>query len=523
MSEEWLGLLINRTIPQKNRKSIALTKASTAAQQVYESSRSSASSVAGATQPPAPYLHSTLPTASRMSEKTNSFDLFGGAVTVPSQHPKTTSARAAASTGSTAGSGMMHQGPIVPQQRPTPTHTPTSYCQQPLPLRPPAPAPAKAAAVPKARQAPALAPKAASLASSAWGSATATASTSIRTSSAAHSGTSSSSASSSSSPSLLLSAADFAGADSICRNAAASAAGLKAFLSMCGTAQAVGMSLVWSDLTSNHTSSTKKLCKPSETCNSWYCICGRHTRVDRAFQPLLGACIVLCPPGPMPVNTSAVSEDTMYFIPLAACRSDLTAPVDAAETYVTPLLCEVKLADRWDAVMQLLSMSKVQKVIYNAQLALLPIIHGCELFCPQRCSGAGEVCSVVDPKVSVFLCSKKESFAAEDSDLLKMLAAIQVSLPPQPVNVPHAGARAGEGRLLGRAAYMLWATHAELLGVMAVQRSFVKHMQEMNIMHAFLHTEMPLVRLLALMEYHGVRMDMDELAQVCVCVCAHVM
>lgn len=210
----------------------------------------------------------------------------------------------------------------------------------------------------------------------------------------------------------------------------------------------------------------------------------------------------------------------MYFIPLSACMSDLAAPVDAAETYVIPLLCEVKLADRWDALMQLLSMSKVQKVIYNAQLALLPIIHGCELFCPQRCSGAGEVCSVVDPKVSAFLCSKKESFAAEDSDLMKMLAAIQVSLPSPPtVNVPHAGA--GKGRLLGRAAYMLWATHAELLGIMAVQRSFVKHMQEMNIMHAFLHTEMPLVRLLALMEYHGVRMDIDELAQVRVC--AHMM
>ena len=458
-TDEWLGQLINQVIPQKNRKALALAKSKLQPAKVQTSS----ASISVTFVPPTSHSSS------------NSFDLFGGALSVggglktvsllsDNQFNFANSGQTGESVPKTNLNFFSAPAPSVQALVPETSRTKHRKSEHPQ----------------KSKNADTIFPQTSNVSG------------------------------------LNFSAADFRGAESVCRNAAASSTAFQAFISLCVRADLAAISLIWNDLTSNHTSCIQKLCKPAQACNAWFCACGRHTRVDRAFQPLLGACVVLSTTAEDKSQATdsvrnndipSLRDDVMYFLPLSPCRSDLQTAVDASQTYVLPMVCEVSISDRWEAFMKLLSNAHMQKAIFHSQLALLPIIHGCEVYCPQRGAGAADIQYLVDPKVAAFLCSTAEFC---DEQMMELPALLQEHHIPLPEDSPDDD---GSKSPMGRVARMLKATQVELRAVLALQQSLSTQLSKLSMLRNYVRVEMPLVRLLALMEYYGVRMDIDELTQ----------
>ena len=538
----WLGNLINRVIPQKSRKALSEARAINDAKRFKLASNTSPSSSS-----------SSLIDVDIDNEKnyprSSAFDLFGGAISVDGASNVSTTYNTNSRSISIRSSGNGNASANGSAWTHVPAATPTNRALPiPLTLSAQSNGRAGAASANPSRQAQSQkqgpgqgtidkmfesCPSRLSTGASASASAsvppkdaTVTASSNWKAESSLSGASSSSSVNTNTSAfsisSVQLSAEDFSGASQLnIRNIATTIAGLDRFLHTTTRAEVVGISVIWNDLTSNHTSLfAHKFCKPAENCNVWYCACGRHTRADRAFQPLLGVCFVLCPPHSFQSNDTAscsastnvnvnadadMNEEVLYFLPLSPCRSDLTTPMTVpgtgtSPTYVLPLICQVPLQARWAALLRILGSTYLQKVMYHAQLGLLPLIHGLET--NPISSYSPEMHYFCDPKVAAFLVSERESIEGEEAqlELPALLQQCDIHLPTCPPSFS-----------VGRATYMMWATHQELRGILAVQRVMSKQLREVGMSASFVRTEMPLVRLLALMEYRGVSMDTHEL------------
>ncbi|CBJ29252.1 DNA polymerase [Ectocarpus siliculosus] len=174
---------------------------------------------------------------------------------------------------------------------------------------------------------------------------------------------------------------DFAGADDVCFNAAASSEGLAIFLERCEASGVASLSVLWADLTTSFSAMTVKSCLPSQSCFRWNCACGRQPRAQQATAPMIGAVVYL--PGRAEriawgasagteSDTSGCSQEDdfeegeMYLLPLAACVGEDKEAAKAAG-YHLPLDCETSYDERWAAFAKLVALP-VKKV------ALMPLI-----------------------------------------------------------------------------------------------------------------------------------------------------
>ena len=320
---------------------------------------------------------------------------------------------------------------------------------------------------------------------------------------------------------IVFTAADFAGADQVCRNVATTHAGLDFFEAEVAAAEEVGLCVVWSDLTNNHQREWTS-CTPKKECVAWYCSCGRHTRVDRAFQPVLGACFTLR--GQRGSGAGAGAGFSHYFLPLAPCPTpDLSSavPVKAASLFLLPLSGEVSLADRWRVLLRIMAREDVKKVTFNSQLLLLPILQGCHLHCGEvradadsgDCSTitAADIKNLLDLKVGSFLCSEnlRASDVVDESQL-----ELHHILKHYSQSASLSAAEAGPVVSYGRVSLMLQATFSELQAVLKAHALCEQELHKQEMHSSYLGTETTLVRLLASMEWHGVRIDAEELSRV---------
>ena len=190
----------------------------------------------------------------------------------------------------------------------------------------------------------------------------------------------------------VLVKADFEGLQVCCRNAGSRPSSLgilvQSILALGQKSNAsvaeksVGMALVWRDLTSNHVTTSEKHCTPTIDCPKWYCACDRHLRCEQARKPLLG--VVFC----LPDSDTEQHSRFVYFLPLAPCQTDDAVKKASqsaggknvpngtfAGTVELPLRADTTTEERWSALWAILTAAGVYKVLFNAQLALLPLVH----------------------------------------------------------------------------------------------------------------------------------------------------
>lgn len=127
---------------------------------------------------------------------------------------------------------------------------------------------------------------------------------------------------------------DFQGIETFCRNSAGSSShSLEITILKCFNANILSLVFFWSNGTSNHSISSKKLCTPSKSCNIWNCCCDRNLRIKISHNPPLGVLICL--------------------------ENDLIHP------YYLPLNDEESMG--WSTLEQIL-LSPAVKVIYHTQI-----------------------------------------------------------------------------------------------------------------------------------------------------------
>lgn len=212
---------------------------------------------------------------------------------------------------------------------------------------------------------------------------------------------------------LNLKMDDFRGAEKFCRNAGKQRNGLHGLLRIMNSNldSPVALGLVWCDSTSNHFETTgKKVCKPSQQCNIWYCSCNRYIRVDRSYRPVLGVFLRF---------PEAEEQSHCYYIPLAPALSDISAPQEGgSKSFVLPFTCETTLKDRWGAFYSILCSSR-SKIIYHAKLACLPILRNLEL----HGFDSSKLQNILDPRVGAYLVSEEEDTSSEEPLELNKLCA----------------------------------------------------------------------------------------------------
>ena len=178
----------------------------------------------------------------------------------------------------------------------------------------------------------------------------------------------------------LFSIADFVGIEKFCRNAGASEEGLRVILNKIQACDTISFSVLWKCLTTNHTPLTVKYCSQINTCTHWNCTCDRHIRGNYVANNIIGIVIQI------PSDSNVV-----YFLPLVPCMDSphtTSSTTGTGSTSTTtslsggdysnislPLQCGTSLALRINMLQQILSLPNTTKVLYNAQVALIPILQ----------------------------------------------------------------------------------------------------------------------------------------------------
>ena len=331
--------------------------------------------------------------------------------------------------------------------------------------------------------------------------------------------------------------ADFTGIGSFCRNAGSTNEGLETFLKKALSADSFAVSVMWSNklvhgsLSSNHSTTTVKYCTPSVSCHTWHCTCDRHVRVQQAFEPLLGA-LILFPD----------EQQYLYFLPLAHCiNPSLSQSVSGSNKMYTvdssgnknngqnntnlnkngnmnnniqtenddciPLNCQTTLNQRWSAFIQILLHTKTQKVIYNFQLAMLPIFAACyglreEIMLKENFIGKMTLIeNIFDPRVAAYVC--ETDILESDCEFTALCNKFNVSITALPYEQ------------YGRVAVSVAHCHSELKGILQLKNILQSEIQKRDgCLKVFRMLEMPLVALLTLMELRGVEISQIELKNI---------
>ena len=309
----------------------------------------------------------------------------------------------------------------------------------------------------------------------------------------------------------------FAGLDQVCSNAGTSVASLESFVQAVLNAPSVAMSVLLSCASSTHAPTTTKYCTPSTStrCRHWNCTCERHVRADYLPRHLLGVLFYTS-------STSFTSTATMpYFLPLCNCLnseplgSSLTGSDPTASMGYAPIRCDTTLPARWEALQSILSSGRTTKVVFNAQVAMLPLLSSNSVGIPiARDDSRGTilkgVCadsnalvseemhpsSLFDPRIAAYLLASdiKESQLELDS----LLTAHSV-----PMNQTMDGLR------LGPIAKAVMRCHTELQGLLRLHLALQPALDRAGMLKVFTTIEMPTSVLLAHMELQGVLLSVE--------------
>jgi hypothetical protein len=312
--------------------------------------------------------------------------------------------------------------------------------------------------------------------------------------------------------SAKLEKSDFSGIGSFCRNAGSTKEGLETFMKKASASESFAVSVIWSpkfdsaSFSNNHSTSTVKYCTPSVSCRTWYCSCDRHIRVQQAFEPLLGA-VILFPD----------ELQHLYFLPLAKCiESDPsntgsgsgTGTTDSSsEESVIPLNSKTSLEERWLAFLRILQNKESKKIIYNFQLALLPIFaasYGLREGFKLENDHSGDLKSirnVFDPRVAAYVCeTDTQESGFEFSSLCNKFNITLQEIPQKD---------------LGFVSQAVGRCHAELKAVLQLKDALQVELERRDGSYrVFQVLEMPLVPLLSLMELRGLEISQKILGDI---------
>lgn len=280
---------------------------------------------------------------------------------------------------------------------------------------------------------------------------------------------------------------DFESLDKFCRNAGKAEQGLQKFVEMtCACTEGlVGVAILWRDLTSNHVSKKERYCTPSVPCNKWFCACDRHIRAEQASKPLLGALFRL-----------STSPDFVYLLPLAP---------GAGEQDGLPLELHTTLTSRWEAFFTILCSNTVQKVVFDLQLALLPVVSQLQM----RGLDPGKIQNCLDMRLSYYYSCAISNCGSEAKDE-KMEQELELEYIFQ--RSEHGPHPPDERELsAARVPRVVAQLKGDLAGVCAImnERKEVIQRQGPSSWSAFCKVECPLAVLLAQVEAHGVIMATD--------------
>lgn len=315
---------------------------------------------------------------------------------------------------------------------------------------------------------------------------------------------------------------EFEGIQKVCRNAGATMKGLEAFvqrLTFNGTSglgsstnasiepeskPIVSMSFLYKDMTSNHATSSVKYCTPSTTasCRLWYCSCDRNVRSHVLRNALVGVVMIILDPDERISQDIAIrpSSNLPFFLPLALCiepDSKDSWRLDAG--LKLPIQCETTLADRWKAFHQILSSSYVVKIVYNMQVALLPVFHAIESWNSSSTVGYEWLHMfpfMFDPKIVEYLLNS--DVAEESLELLELQVQYQLETPSN-----DSDPSSSQG-IVARNIVQLAKDLQVLLNLYFRQSP---NMAQKGLLPLYWKVECPTSSLLSSMELHGVSVN----------------
>ena len=319
---------------------------------------------------------------------------------------------------------------------------------------------------------------------------------------------------------------DFVGIERFCRNGGASSAGLVSLQQKVQAARIVAIAVVLDDLSCNHVTTTVKYCTQSTKCDHWNCTCDRQIRADFASRHAIGVVLRL------PAET-----ETVYFLPLKECSGTSAPTVKPGAEMLLPMNCGTTLGERVACLLALLRDASVQKVLYHAQVALIPLLtlgQG-HLSSPASAQNRQYFClntvqNVFDPRLAAYLC---DSDIAEGQLELESLfdtyashreAALTSSNTTSLAESAGASPLAGSNRIvvseaarsvagLGRVARTVHRLKTDLNSLLALQTTLQNELTRRNLNPIFREIEMPVACLLASMEQVGVAVEPAYLDQ----------
>lgn len=325
-----------------------------------------------------------------------------------------------------------------------------------------------------------------------------------------------------------FSSQDFVGIERFCRNAGASSTGISSFVQSVQSAKAVVLSVVWSDLSCNHATSTVKYCTSSTKCDHWNCTCDRQVRANFVSSNAVGLVIRL-------PNDSEI----VYFLPLKECYAAPDYGASQAASGALPMGSKTSLSERVSALMAILSDPTVVKIMYHAQVALIPLLHLVnthvsprdppEQHSPPRFC-LEQVANVFDPRLAAYLCDSDITEAQLELESLldkyspsrsSSTSAIGVGAPSHSgwsssgaagmvvANSNRLQAASGEVSLagLGRVARTVHRVKGELAELLALHAVLDRELAHRSVAQIFRDIEMPVACLLAEIELAGVAVD----------------
>lgn len=324
---------------------------------------------------------------------------------------------------------------------------------------------------------------------------------------------------------LGFSTQDFVGIEKFCRNAGGSATGIAALVQNIKAARTVVLSVVWSDLSCNHVTTTVKYCTASSKCELWNCTCDRHVRANFVSRNAIG--LVLRLPN---------ESETVYFLPLTECFAAAEFTAVHAAAGALPMGCGTSLAERVAAMFAIFADPAVVKVMYHAQVALIPLLqlaaahslstqdtskHAAPRFCLEQ------VASVFDPRLAAYLCDSDVTEAQLEVESLfdkfntSRASAATMAAPSHSGWSTSAAAGmvtngnrlsatvAGDVSLagLGRVARTVHRVKGELADLLVLHAVLDRELARRNVAQIFRDIEMPVACLLAQIELRGVAVD----------------
>ena len=329
-----------------------------------------------------------------------------------------------------------------------------------------------------------------------------------------------------SSSSAKFTKSDFLGIGNFCRNAGSTNEGLETFVKKANNTRSFAVSIMWNTrsdnilLSSNHSTTTVKYCTPSVSCPFWYCSCDRHIRVQQAFEPVLGA-LILFPDEPQ----------YLYFLPLSKCINSSNPStlkqntnvnmIDASRmgTYdgfkdistdsddCIPLNCQTTLEQRWSSFLQILLHNTTEKIIFNFQLCILPLLAACYGVRDDIYTGNGYIEkltlieNIFDPRIAAYV---------SETDMLE--SEFELSFLCNKYNIKTQDIVL-EG--LGSVTISIARNHSELRSILQLKDILQIEIEKKDGCCKLLRMlEMPLVPLLSLMELRGLKVSQSVLKEI---------